>query len=317
MENQPKLNLVYIASIGRSGTTLLECILGAHSQITTCGEVQIWPHEIMQGGVLPCGSGKYVHEDPFWTEMRRRVDPLKQPEPQIHFFREQHNAGRTLRLERLRDFGKQQLSEDVAKQVQQYSQNNYDMFSTFLDIIEETTGVRPRWVVDASKDPYRLLWFIRSNLFNIKVFHLVKNPRGFVYSVTKRWLNSDDRFRNQKRLYYTARQSLAWVIQNHLSSKIAETHLDADNYRLIQYEELASNPKETFRDVCKVIGCRYEEQAMDNFRAGGLFAIAGNPMRQETRDIELDQKWQKCLPRSSRRVTELVTKVNRSRFGYS
>lgn len=316
MTEQKKIDLIFVASIGRSGTTLLESMLGAHSDMVTTGEVQIWPHEIRQGGVLPCGSGHFVTDDPFWLEMKCRVDPFLQPEPRIDFFREKHNAGRTLRLSRLGDFGKNDLPPEVAPQMQQYGQNNYDLFSTFLDLVEEHIGRRPTWVVDASKDAYRLLWFIRSGLFNVKVLHMVKNPRGFIYSVTKQWQRSEDPFRTQKRLYYSARQSLAWVVQNYLFSKIAENHLGPEDYMLIQYEELASDPKDTFRRVCDRVGCAFEESAVTDFRNGSPFTIAGNPMRQESRPIQLDEKWKTQLPQTSRWIAELITTGNRSRYGY-
>lgn len=316
MQDASKINLVYVASIGRSGSTLLESMLGAHPQMATSGEVHIWPHEIMQGGVRPCGSGKYVQEDPFWIEMRRRVDPLEQPPPRLHFFREKHNAGRTLRLERLRDFGPGPLAPEVAAQVQTYGRNNYDLFKTFLDLIEETSGRRPGWVVDASKDPYRLLWLVRSGFFNVKVLHNVRNPRGFAYSVTKPWVHSDKPLSDLLRLYYTARQSLAWSIQNQLISKVLQHHVPARDAMVVHYEALASRPHETFKAICDTVGCDYEAEAVDDFRRGSQYTIAGNPMRYENRGIALDEKWRTRLPRSSRLVAELVTSVNRTQFGY-
>lgn len=316
MEKQSKINLIYVASIGRSGTTLFESILGAHSQMDTCGEVHIWPHEIMQGGVQPCGSGYYVQECPFWTEMRAKADPLEQPAPRIHFFREQHNAGKTLRTERLREFDDTAVSGEIAEQVRTYGENNHSMFRAFAEEVEEKTGRSPEWIVDSSKDLYRLLWLVRSGLFNVKVFHLVRNPRAFMYSVTKDWIHSNDALSGLNRIHYTLRQALAWVIRNHLIAKIAENHLDAQDYALIHYEDLAAQPKETFEQVCRVVGCEYEEQAVDNFREGSPFAIAGNPMRYEDRDIELDERWKKHLPLSSRKLTEFITLVNRSQFGY-
>ena len=316
MQDASKINLVYVASIGRSGSTLLESMLGAHSQMATSGEVHIWPHEIMQGGVRPCGSGQYVHEDPFWIEMRRRADPLKQLAPQLHFFREKHNAGRTLRLERLRDFRPGPLAPEVAAQVRQYGQNNYDLFKSFLDLIEETSGKRPAWVVDASKDPYRLLWLVRSGRFNVKVLHNVRNPRGFAYSVTKPWVHGEEPFNDVLRLYYTARQSLAWSIQNHLIRTTLQNHVPSQDAMVVHYEALASRPHETFKAICDVVGCAYEPEAVDDFRRGSEHTIAGNPMRYEKRGIALDEKWRTQLPQSSRLVTELVTSLNRTQFGY-
>jgi hypothetical protein len=316
MTPSSKINLVYVASIGRSGTTLLESMLGAHPSLETTGELHLWPHEIMMGGVQRCGSGEYVQNCPFWTEMRSRVDPLRQAAPQLHFFREQHNGGKTLRPTRLWEFGTNRLHKKTNSQVRQYGENNEAIFRTFADLVDETTGRRPMWIVDASKDPYRLLWLQRSGLFNIKVIHMVKNPRGYIYSAIKHWLKVDDPLRALKRHYYTSRQALAWVIQNRLISAVAEHYLSSDNYLLLQYEDLASSPEETFAAVCEMIGVTHAPEAVHNFREGSHFTIAGNPMRYENRGIILDETWKRRLPSSSRCLSDLVTSTSMEKYGY-
>ena len=316
MPDVPKINLVYVASIGRSGSTLLESMLGSHSQMTTIGEVHLWPHEILDGGVLRCGSGKYVQNDPFWIEMRRRVAPLVQPSPRLHFFREKHNLGRSIRLERLREFGRDPLSPEVAAQVEVYGRNNYTLFKTFLDLIEETSGRRPAWVVDASKDLYRLLWLARSGRFNLKVLHVVRNPRGFAYSITKRWIHSGEPRSDLFRFLQTVRHSLAWTVQNHLIATLLSNHVPAPDTMRVRYEELASQPHETFQQICSMLGCDYESEAVDDFRRGNAYTIGGNPMRYEQRGIKLDEKWRTQLPRSSRLIVDLVTSPTRTHFGY-
>ena len=317
MDRSPEpINLIYIASIGRSGSTLLESMLGAHSQIETTGEVQIWPHEIMQGGVLPVGSGLMINEDPFWIEMKKRLDPLKQASPQIHHFREKHYAGRTLRLDRLGDFKTDSLQPEVDAMMRQYARNNHELFTVFADVVEEQSGTRPTWLVDASKDVYRLLWLLKSGLFNIKVIQMVKSPRGFVYSVTKQYLDREIQNHNVKRLYYGARQSLAWTTQNELFRKVASSHVDDDDYMLLKYETLAAQPYDTFEKVCNLVGCEYESRAVDTFRDGSSYSMAGNPMRHKTGGIVLDERWKALLPDSSKRLAQLVTSRNRQHFGY-
>ena len=315
--SKDRINLVYIASIGRSGSTLLESMLGAHPLLATTGELHLWPHELGQEGVTRCGSGKFVTEDPFWIEMRRRVDPLLQPMPQLNLFREKHNAGRTLRWKHLSDFLIHPLDDATMRLVRQYGYNNYEVFEAFLKLVEENIGTKPHWVVDASKDPYRLLWLHRSGMFNIKVIHLVKDPRGFAYSVTKQWIDSPDRLRMIKRLYYTARQSAAWVVQNHLFDVIAKNHLSPADYLLLRYESLASDPEGSFRSVCRFIGCHYDEESVCDFRKGSPYSIAGNPMRHRSEGIYLDEKWKAYLPISGRFVADVVTRASRSRFGYA
>ena len=318
MSSDSKINLIYIASIGRSGSTLLESMLGAHSHIQTMGELHIWPHEIESGGIRPCSCGQFVDDCTFWSEMRRRVDPVTQPTPGLHFFREKHNAGRTLRLSRLKAFDPaRQLNAKERKEIEIYGQNNYAIFKNFLELMREQQNEEPDWIVDASKDPYRLLWLIQSGLFNIKVVHMVKNPNAFIYSVTKPLILEKKGFNLHKRLYYTARQSVAWIIQNMLFSKIAANVLDEKDYLLINYETLAIDPRETFRQVCEKIGCDYEENAVENFREGSVHTIAGNPMRYEKKGIVLDEKWKTLLPQSSKTLAGVLTGITKSRYGYS
>lgn len=311
----PKLNVIYVASIGHSGSTLLESMLGAHSQITTCGEIHIWPHELMRKGVLPCACGRSILECDFWTEMRKQINPLTQPQPQIHFFREQHNAGHTLRLNRWKDFQPNHLSVATAKEVKTYGENNDQVFHAFLEVTKAQYGQTFQWIVDASKDPYRLLWLVRSNRFNIKVLHIVKNPRAFVFSMIKRLPNNGFNSLHQ-RLQTTTKQSLKWSIENSLISQVAQNFLQPSEYMLINYEELASKPQETFQKICHLIGCNFEEEAVNNFRQGSLHTIAGNPMRYKQGGIVLDEKWKTLLPQSSRTVTEIMTSFNRYHFGY-
>jgi hypothetical protein len=310
------INLIYIASIGRSGTTLFETMLGAHSRVETTGELHLWPHELLQGGVRPCGSGLYVDECPFWTEMRRRVAPLQQPRPQIHAFREAHDAGRTLRLNRLSDFADRPLPPSTARKVDTYGRNNAEIVRTFQDLVEERTGERPEWVVDASKDPYRLLWLARSGYFNLKVIHMVKHPCGFAYSVTDNWIHRDGLLSDLKRLYYTARQSGAWVTRNTLLRLVRRRHMDEDDHMLLRYEDLATHPDDVFRKACALIGIPYEEHAVDHWRKGSRFTIAGNPMRYEDRDIELDDRWKSQLPSSSRWIARSISSVTRDHYNY-
>ena len=318
MSQDKRINLVYIASIGRSGSTLLESMLGAHSKMQTMGELHIWPHEIEMGGVRECSCGRYVQDCTFWSEMERRVDPLGQPSPRLNYFREKHNAGRTLRLPRLDAFKTDyKPSPEEAEAIRLYGENNRVIFQTFLDLLEEQHDERPEWIVDASKDPYRLAWLHHSGLFNIRVVHLVKNPCAFIYSVTKHLIGEQASFNPPRRWYYTARQSVAWIIQNGLFSRFAAHHFTQGEYLLLNYETLASAPHDSFKQVCEHIGSPYEPAAVENFRMGGLHTIAGNPMRYETRPIALDEKWKTRLPRSSKALASMLTSVNKAHYGYS
>jgi len=314
------INLVYIASIGRSGSTLLESMLGAHSLLATTGELHIWPHEIRRGGVRSCGCGEEVPACPFWNEVRSRVDPMSLGGPGLDFFREAHTHGRTIRPTRLSAFGStatERLRDRAL--IHRYGANSQKVFEAFVETIETHAGVRPQWVVDASKDAYRLAWLARSGLFSIKVVHLVKDPRAFAYSVTKHLIHGEGDCGPSPaatRLYYTARQSLSWTVQNMLLSRLGEHVLVPDAYLLLRYEDLAADPYGTFEKVCAHVGIPYEAEAVESFRAGSVHTIAGNPMRYEKRGIKLDERWKTHLPLSSRRVATAVAQWTEQKYGY-
>jgi hypothetical protein len=256
-----------------------------------------------------------IDEDPFWIEMKTRINPLKQPSPQIHYFRESHDAGKTLRPSRVNDFYGDRLSPSLYQNIDQYAHNSEIVYSTFLDLVEERTGTRPTWIVDASKDPYRLCWLARSGLFNIRVVHMVKNPNGFIYSVTKPHIHGEG-MTAPRRVAWTVRQAGAWSVRNHLISALADRFLHPTEYALLRYEDLALKPADVFKTVCEFIGVSFDQGVIDNFRNGSPFAIAGNPMRQRSGGIRLDEKWREQLPASSRIITEAITSVNASHYGY-
>lgn len=310
-----KINLIYIASTGRSGSTLLDMLLGSHSQIATAGEIQILPHEMINNGVnQPCGCGQPIAECPFWHQIIEQVQPLAKPQPQIHYFREQHNTSHTLRYKHLLEFHYKNILESQQDVIDIYGRNNYQLFEKFLDITEQFTQVKPTWIVDASKDPYRLLWLVKSDLFNIKVLHLVKNPKAFAYSMTRRILNNEN-YRGQA-YKLTIQKTVSWLIHNYLIRKIAQNYLSSSDYLLVNYEKLASEPQKTFQEVLNLIGCQSESNFEQEFKSNTIHTIAGNPMRYKPRKIILDEAWKNSFPFWYQKTVDLIAYFSKAKYGY-
>ncbi|NJL52423.1 MAG: hypothetical protein HC930_09765 [Hydrococcus sp. SU_1_0] len=97
---------------------------------------------------------------------------------------------------------------------------------------------------------------------------------------------------------------------------MAQNHLKTEDYMLINYEKLASQPSETFKEICSMLSCEFEGQAVANFRAGNLHTIAGNPMRYRKEKIVLDEKWKELLPAYHRKIARILTLPNRATYGY-
>lgn len=292
--------LVYVASIGRSGSTLLELLLGAHPDMATMGELHLWPHEIAhRTSHLPCGCSLSLEACPFWQEMRRREDPLRAPSPRLDAFREHLNHGRALRIRRWRDFGSRPGSSPA---IDTYGGNTQRVMEAFADLTEEATDRRPGWLIDSSKDPYRLSWLIRSGRFDMTVLHMVRDPRGFVHSERKNVGEID----GLGLLRLAARKSMAWRL-HHMLVRRSAALLAPGRYQLIRYEDLASEPGRVVAEVQARLGCSPDPSVVDTFRDRRFHAVGGNPMRHQAGGITLDERWRTELAPFAQRMTKLLT----------
>jgi hypothetical protein len=301
--------LAYIASIGRSGSTLLELLLAAHPAVATIGELHLWPHELRATSrTLPCGCGLEILDCPFWIEMRRRVDPLAAPEPRLDHFRERHDGGRTLRLARLRDFRARRGGADA--DMRRYGEGTAAVITAFADLVAESGAPRPAVVVDASKDPYRLAWLARSGRVDLSVLHIARDPRGFVYSESK-----NGEYAGTSLVRLAVRKAGAWTVANELSRRAARLPGVRDHH-LVRYEDLVSRPAEVVAALVESLGLPPDPAMVDSFRDRAFHAIGGNPMRHDDRPIRLDEQWRAALPRGVQRLVQALTAPARKRFGY-
>ena len=301
--------LVYIAGLSRSGSTLLELLLGSHPGIVTVGELQILPHELRSDARIPCGCGEQVDRCPFWAAVVARVDPRDAPAPQLDAFREHHGWGSTIRPARLREFGPRPPDPALRRQIAQYGRNTAELVEAIADVAGERSGERPSVVVDASKDPYRALWLARSGAVDLRLVHLVRDPHGSVHSLTR------DRRDPVRRDVAAFRRTVAWEVENHLVRRLRTSVLAADRSVLVRYEDLATDPLGQLGTVLALLGRVVDPTVVDRFRSTSVHTVAGNPMRADRRPIALDERWRTELAPSTRSIVDAVAR-GRRRYGY-
>lgn len=317
MRNQSsKPNVIYLAGTGRCGSTLLDMLLNTHPDVVTAGEIQIWPHELLLGGKQDCGCGKTIPDCPFWQEMLKAMNPLEQVSPQIHHFREAHNAGSNLRWPHIQYIRKGQVPAEVQTQAEVYGSNNQELFNTYTATWTKMYGQPPQWIVDASKDPYRLYWLAISGKINLKVLHIIRYPQSYTYSMTKGLVHGNDAGRLLKLPFVVIRKALGWIINNRTIEMIGERFVGRENYCLVRYEDLAREPDRTMDELGAFIGLSAFPQASAAFRATEMHTISGNPMRLENKKVQLDEKWKKNLPGLYQQLVGWITAPYVRHFGY-
>lgn len=301
-ESGSRVPLVYILSNGRSGSTLLDLLLGAQRGFWTMGEVQLITWEMQDPRNL-CGCGDPIQRCGFWEAALEEA--TLGDDHVIRRFRESPGSGKAIRPRELiplyLDFPTKcsQASEKMVT----YGQANSRLLSSVLRHAEKETGNEVRWLVDASKDPYRLLWLARSGRFDLRVLHITKDPRSFVYSMTK---GSNGTY--QGPLSKTLRMALRWRIENAIMLKVCREAIPVSNWSTLRYQDVAERPAETLDSVTDEIGIKLSEKVTPKIRAYTNHAVSGNKMRWGDTEIHYDDKWMSRFPE---RIQRLVWTLNR------
>jgi hypothetical protein len=159
---EPSPTIVYVLSRGHSGSTLLNLLVGSHSEVAGVGELKVLSPTQQSARerfrVKPCTCGVAPMRDcAFWREVDERVE---------------RRTG--LRLHEL-----DVLSRDPAT----FREHNLALFGA----VSAASG--RRFVVDSSKSAVRLAALRAAGVFDVRAVHLVRSPLGVVYSNVKKGRN--------------------------------------------------------------------------------------------------------------------------------
>lgn len=306
-----KINLLYILSNGRSGSTILDLLLGSFDQIWTLGECQLIELELAVDAI--CGSGEKIRESAYWTEVLTNLE-LKNEQTSIAHFRKTApgttaHVGRVLRWRLLYDlYLKNKLGP--VDMIAEYARLNARFFQAAKAAAEKNAyrqGID--WLVDASKDPYRLMWLQASGLFNIKVIHLLKHPCSFVYSNAR----LPEGGVHRGKIY---RMIVRWLVENEIMRKVGRRFFRPKDVLTLKYEDLADRPQQTLKNIGAHFGIDLSDYQKGRFLERINFAISGNKSRWSGRDIFLDERWKKELPSFYQKVVWRATRKFARKYGY-
>src|SRR5215470_15181513 len=167
--------VIYIAGSGRSGSTLLERVLGDMPGAVNVGElIDLFRRTAPRGE--RCGCGLAFAECPFWAGVGKRAFDGWEPGrlAAIHWL--QTRVARQRHLPRL-------LAMPLAGRAFRDDLVAYgDSYRALYRAIADQAGAR--YVIDASKWPVQALALSRAGL-DIRVIHLVRDARGVAYSLSK------------------------------------------------------------------------------------------------------------------------------------
>jgi hypothetical protein len=302
--------VILLGGLGRSGTTLVERIVGELPGVVALGEiVHLWHRDIRENE--RCGCGQRFHDCPFWTEVGARafggwdgvdVDRVASLQAAVE---------RTRFIPRL---GRSSLPAALRSDVLEYA----GYYSKIYQAAAAVAGADV--VVDSSKHSslaFCLRWHPEIDL---RVVHVVRDARAVAYSWTKQVARPETDGEEEMTRYSPTRAALLWDVHNAAFGLLRRRGVPVHRLR---YEDFLADPVAHTRGIADFVDLPLVDGdldylATDHAELGIGHSAAGNPMRFKTGRIVLrrDDEWRAKLPGGQRRVVSAVTLPVRGTYGY-
>lgn len=303
------VKVLYIGGTGRSGSTILDNILGQLPGFFSVGELRyLWERGMVDNRL--CGCGRPFRECPLWASVLQeafggadRVDPQQM-----------------IRLTESRVRGRHvpKLLATRRSAASPAAGSYEGQLELLYQAVRRQTGCRV--IVDSSKLPSygRILENIPS--LDLYVVQLVRDPRATAYSwMRKRELHDYGDVRWMAR-QAPLKSSGFWGLWN-AAAEILWRPLRS-HYLRLRYEDFVSDPQRVVRRVLQLLG---EEAAALPFtgpttvRLGPTHSVAGNPGRLTNNgEVELraDSEWMLAMRPKDRTLVTAMTWPLLLRYGY-
>jgi hypothetical protein len=309
-QHENGVKVLYIAGWGRSGSTILDNILGQLDGFYSVGELRyIWERGFIEDRL--CGDGVPFHESDFWRSILDeafggfdKIDPSRMAKLQ-------NNCISIRRLPLVIATGRLFLARPAPT-------DYLETISRLYKAVRHVTGCRV--IVDSSKYPLyaHLLSLVTS--IDLHILHLVRDPRGVAYSWLRKKAQPDKGEGQLLSRHNPIKSSLQWGLLNSAASRL-QWRLPG-RYMLLRYEDFMKNPEEAVRRVAALVGEKPDRLPFVGERVvtlGTSQAFSGNPSRFRTGEVELqlDDEWEERMASRHRLLVAGLTWPLLAKYGYS
>lgn len=295
--------VVFIAGEGRSGSTLLDRILGSCPGFFSCGElIFIWDRGLANDQL--CGCGEVFSSCPLWTTVLRNCEftVSETSLDRLRSARDRYVRIRNIPLLAVAFFRKH--LEPLATATE-----------SLHSAIAQVSGCR--WIIDSSKWPAYGFFLKLVTKTNIRVVHLVRDPRGVAFSWARPKVRPEILSRVEYMHRYNYVRSAVWWIINNILSRILGIGVP---YIRIRYEDLTRDPHGTIEKLLQFLEEPVSPPLSNRhwLHPGKHHTVSGNPSRFQSGaiDIRTDEEWIMKMPRLWKVVVTLLTLPILLAFGY-
>lgn len=291
-------SVLFIAGLGRSGSTLLGDLLGSLPGVVHVGELRyIWEHGLTRDDL--CGCGERFSVCPFWRMVLREAFGHRRPDPR-----------KMLRARSRRPGNRALLLRSPAPAADEYTR----ALGSLLDAVRTVSDAD--LVVDSSKSPSHGVDLLDAGT-RLRTLHLVRDPRPVVHA----WRSTKartDAAGSMQRLPAAAVIGRWWLWNLLIERRLRRR---SERWARLRYEDLVAAPSaslEDLRDTLDLPGPAPRIQPDGHVRLAVSHTVWGNPARLhdgETR-IRADDSWRHRMASPLRLGTTLATAPLLLRYGY-
>jgi hypothetical protein len=294
--------ILYVAGYSRSGSTILDIVLGGHPQIASTGELLYLLDDARRSDrVCTCGEG-FTSCEVYGEWLQGVEDP--------------ENVNATLREIESRAGVKRLLAGEVpADKARIYRDYARSLFAH----VAEKSGARV--IVDSSKSAKdaagRPLALARLAGLDVRVLHLSRSPQATIGSYVERGSNWVlEGYRKPKPLE-TWRPILGWTYANRIAGSLSREF--GEGYHHLRFEDFLADPSGALQRVGALIGEDLDGIAKDVV-AGRRFSaghnVGGNRHRMTPQAIQLKPARPASLPAAHALAMRLVGSGTARQLGY-
>ena len=304
------IKVLYVAGLGRSGSTILANTLGQVEGFFSGGELNfIWKHALIENRL--CGCGRHSRECPFWEPVFDGEFGGQDESLAREMMRLQYSGARTRHIPlMLTEGGREKIRARLGK----FLENTGRLYRAVRDV----SGSRV--VVDTSKEPAYGYALGMVPGIDLHVLHLVRDPRAAAYSWAKKKRQPDSPDREFMHQKTPTQSAVLWDAWN--AAIEALWRQTPGKYLCLRYEDFVADPRSSFENILKLLG---EEEAdlplvgEREVKLGISHTVSGNPNRFDTGAVELrqDREWQKKMKPRDRTLVTALTLPLLKRYHYA
>jgi len=282
--SEEAVSVLYIAGLGRSGSTLIGTMLHNVPGFACLGEMQlVWLRGLIQN--QPCACTQPFWDCPVWTSIfRRAFGGMKEADGHElnHVLQDELRTRQLLAIWRgsrspLTSPGLHRLAEGVAR--------------LYRAALEETGA---RVLVDTSKSPIYGRFLMQIPELDVHALHLVRDPRAIANSFRREKIHPITGQQVERiPLPHSAALWTAWTLA---SAGMRRRGGRVGDYLRVRYEDFVRKPQEVFRKIVEFAGQEFTGAPFigpNLVELGHNHILTGNFIRYQRGPVEIkpDLRW--------------------------